>query len=178
MPEQRHKGSGTLREVRSGVDGATSINESTFVTDEQVLDHYGPLAVQIPEDSGADGSYISMGLADALEEGHVEGKFGTSAAPVPVHPDPDSLEDSSGVRAAGDDSGDDFEPDHDTVVGPDYHKEPAVLRDAREADDAEDRPDPEKSRQLEAQPPDATKTAGDDRVANASTPTDTPEDRK
>jgi len=105
------------------------LKESAFTPDEQILDPNSPLAVQIPEGSGADASEAGLRLAETLAEGHVEAKFGTAAAPLPVTSSADP-KDNEHVRAVGDDSGAEHKPVpvSERVETPEVHSEPAQTR--------------------------------------------------
>ena len=105
------------------------VNETYFVPDEVILDPNSELAVQIPEGVGADHSRIGLELADALNSGHVEAKFGTAAAPAPTSSEAGD-EQPEGYRAVGDDSGEEHTPDHERVETPPVHSKPEVQRDA------------------------------------------------
>ena len=130
-PAPRTRSAYTEREVRGNKDLATAINESAFIMDEQILDPDSPLAVQIPEGVGADGSSITLALAETYAEGNVEDRFENGSAPLPIHSDPESSDNKDGVRSVAD------EPEKkpgsfDRVDTYPVHNVPAVRREAAE----------------------------------------------
>lgn len=146
MPtEVRKRGADQVKEVIRGQGGAAvAVNESRFVADQQILDPNSPLAVQIPEGVGADTTMSRPALADTLAEGHVEAKFGTSAAPL----------------ATGSDVNDDpeqptaeHEPDWDRVDSPPIHNKPALQRALEDGEAVQD---------VEAQSPASSHTGQED----------------
>src|SRR4051794_29086405 len=87
------RGAEVVREDIVGQGGTVvPVNEARFTPDQAILDPNSPLAVQIPEGVGADGSRTDLWLSNVLAEGHVEAKFGTTAAPLPVASDADGGE--------------------------------------------------------------------------------------
>jgi hypothetical protein len=137
-PAPRQRGFQADRAIRGNKDLATVINESAAVLDEQILDPEGPLAVQIPEGVGADGSENVAALRSVYEVGTVEQQFERGSANMPVHSDPDSLdeEDRKHVRAAGEAQEDEGTDDPFALaVETPVHSIPAVRREA-EAQDA------------------------------------------
>lgn len=69
MADIRRKGVNVTKENVIGQDGSVvPINEVEFAGDEVILDPNSPLAVQIPEDSGADTSGHVNPLAESLSE--------------------------------------------------------------------------------------------------------------
>lgn len=132
-PAPRQRGAQEQREVRGNASLATAINESSFVLDEQILDPESPLAVQIPEGVGADGSSVTLALAETYAEGHVEAKFEDGRAPLPSVSDINALDDDQKkhVRSVGEaGESDDAQPDFDRVETYPVHPVPAVRREA------------------------------------------------
>lgn len=128
------KGVNVVSEDIEGQGGTpVAVREISVATDEVILDPESPLAVQIPEGSGADHSRHTNPLADALGEGHVEAKFGTAAAPLPVSSDAGGVKDNENVRSVGDDSGKKHVADHDRVESPEVHNEPVLKREAKKS---------------------------------------------
>lgn len=127
--EIRTKTAEVVREDIRGQGGMiVPVHETVFAGDEAILDPNSPLAVQIPEGSDADRSRIAVPLGEILAQGHVEAKFGTAAAPVPVSSTAGDEQNSEHVRAVGDDSGEEFTPDMERVETPEVHNEPEVAR--------------------------------------------------
>lgn len=129
--EIRTKTAEVVREDIRGQGGTiVPVHETVFAGDEAILDPNSPLAVQIPEGSDADRSRIAVPLGETLAEGHVEAKFGTAAAPLPVSSTAGSDQPSEYVRAVGDESGDEHTPDLERIETPEVHNEPEVARTA------------------------------------------------
>ena len=119
--EARRKGVNQVGEDITGQDGSVvPVREIEVNLDEPILDPNSPLAVQIPEGSGADHSRHTNPLADSLGEGHVEAKFGTDAAPLPLGSDAGEVE-SQGEHKA----------DHDRIETPKVHNKPKVAREGK-----------------------------------------------
>jgi hypothetical protein len=136
--EVRTKTAEIVREDISGQGGTiVPVHETVFAGDEAILDPNSPLAVQIPEDSGADRSRIAVPLGETLASGHVEAKFGTAAAPLPVSSEAGDDQPSEYVRAVGDDSGAEHTPDLERVETPEVHNETEVVRTAEVTRDVE-----------------------------------------
>lgn len=113
-----------------------NLYEGRVVTDEVIRDPNSPLATQIPEGVGADGPVDDGPGARfaALREGHVEAKFGTTAAPLPSRAN--SAEGDEHTRAVGAESGDDFEPALEAEpVGPAIYSEPKKVSAGEEGTD-------------------------------------------
>lgn len=140
----RKRGYDKVQEIVSGQGGTiVPINESSFTTDEAILDPNSPLAVQIPEGVGADHSLVGLEYADSLAEGHVEAKFGTVAAPSATLSD----------RTEEDQPDAEFKPDWDRVESPDVHNTPELQRVAEEKGVDQD---------VEAESPASSKTGDKD----------------
>lgn len=132
-PAPRQRGAQSDREVRGNASLATAINESSFVLDEQILDPESPLAVQIPEGVGADGSSITLALAETYAEGHVEAKFEDGRAQLPSVSDINALDDEQRkhARAVGDNGdSENAQPDFNRIETYPVHPVPAVRREA------------------------------------------------
>lgn len=56
-------------------DGATRVHEVVVHTDKHILDPNSPLAVQVPEGSGASTVDYVVGLADSINAGTAEEQF-------------------------------------------------------------------------------------------------------
>lgn len=138
LEEVRTKGVKVVSEDIRGQDGSVvPVREIAVATDEVILDPESPLAVQIPEGSGADHSRHTNPLADSLGEGHVEAKFGTAAAPLPSGSDSGESENEH-IRSVGDTSGDEHVADHDRVDTPEVHNKPETQRVEKVARDIRD----------------------------------------
>jgi hypothetical protein len=60
-------------------DGATRVSEVVVVTDRHILDPNDPLAVQVPENSGASTYSHESLLGEALKRGTAEEQFAEAA---------------------------------------------------------------------------------------------------
>lgn len=103
------------------------VNEVRYTPDQAILDPNSPLAVQIPEGVGADGSRVDLQLGNVLAEGHVEAKFGTAAAPTPASSD------AGDVAQAPEHT-----PDTTLIVTPNVSNVPEVVRTADPVRDVAD----------------------------------------
>lgn len=146
MPtEVRKRGADQVKEVIRGQGGTpVAINESRFQADEAILDPNSPLAVQIPEGVGADTTLDGLALADTLAEGHVEAKFGTSAAPLAT---------TDNVENDPEQSQEEHTPDWDRIESPPVHNTSALQRLAEEGEVAQD---------VEAESPASSRPAEED----------------
>jgi hypothetical protein len=62
-------------------DGATRVSEVVVVTDRHILDPNDPLAVQVPENTGASTYSEDSPLGKALKKGTAEEQFAAAASP-------------------------------------------------------------------------------------------------
>lgn len=104
------------------------VNETRYTPDQVILDPNSPLAVQIPENSDADRSRVTVPLHDALQSGHVEAIFDAGAAPLPARSDVG--EDDGHTRDVASGEYGDYDADMTRVETPPVHSLPEIVRTA------------------------------------------------